>query len=88
MNAYLSRNVASSGEVVSGTVITSSNVAAVEARVAGQGQALTKTGVGVFRLNYQIPSMPLFLRRTYLIQIIARNIRGETASLVLPIIIR
>ena len=88
LSATLSRSVASPGDVVSGTVITSSNVASVEARVADYGQSLSKTGVGVFRLTYQVPNVPTFFRRTYSIEVIARNTRGESASLALPITIR
>lgn len=79
--------MASPGDVVSGIVITSSNVASVEARIVGYGQSLTKTGVGVFRLTYQVPNIPILFRRTYWIEVIARNTRGETASLALPITI-
>lgn len=88
IRASLSRSVASPGDVVSGTVITSSNVASVEARIVGYSQSLTKTAAGTFTLTYQVPNVPMFFRRTYSIKVIARNARGETASLELPITIR
>lgn len=88
LRASLNPSVAAPGEMVSGTVVTTSNVASVEARIAGYSQSLSKTGVGVFRMTYQVPKLPFFARQSYLIEVIARNTRGDTTSIALPITIR
>lgn len=84
----LSTPVARGGQVVSGVVRTSSNVASVEARIGGFSSTLTKTGEGVFQLSQRVPNLPFFLHRTYEIQVIARNTRGDAVSSQIPITIR
>ncbi len=74
-----------SGDRVSGTVLTSSNVASVEVRVAGYGVSLDKVGVGRFTLNYTLGNLPFFVRGTYEMRVIARNARGDAAQQTLPI---
>ena len=84
----ISSPVVSGGQVVTGTVETSSNVASVEARIAGYSSTLTKIGIGHFALSYRVPDLPFFLHRTYAIQVIARNARGDSVSSSLPITVR
>lgn len=84
----LSTPVAKGGEVVSGTVETSSNVASVEARIGGYSTSMQKVGTGKFQLSYRVPSLPFFLHRTYMIQVIARNAKGQAVSTALPITLR
>jgi len=68
------------GDTVSGYVRTSSNVASVELRVGGFSMPVPKSGVGQFQLTYKVPSLPFFLHRTYPMEIIARNTRGDRAT--------
>jgi hypothetical protein len=77
-----------SGDHVSGTVLTSSNVASVEVRVAGYGVVLHKIGVGRFSLQYTLGSLPFFVHGIYQMRIIARNARGDAAQQTLPITLR
>lgn len=84
----LSTPVARGGDVVSGFVETSSNVASVEARIAGYSSTMKKVGVGKFVLTYRVPRLPFFLHRTYDILVIARNTRGDSVSSSVPITIR
>lgn len=84
----LSSPVAKGGQVVSGTVETSSNVASVEARIGGYSTAMQKVGTGKFQLSYRVPSLPFFLHHTYMIQVIARNAKGQAVSTALPITVR
>jgi len=84
----LSTPVARGGQVVSGTVETSSNVASVEARIAGYSSNMQKVGVGRFTLSYRVPYLPFFLHRTYSIEVIARNTRGDSVRTSVPITIR
>jgi hypothetical protein len=84
----LSTPVARGGDVVSGTVETSSNVASVEARIGGYGARMEKIGVGKFHLTYRVPNLPFFLHHTYTIEIIARNTHGDAVTSSLPITVR
>lgn len=84
----ISTPVARGGDVVSGTVQTSSNVASVEARIAGYATAMQKIGVGRFALTYRVPNLPFFLHRTYTIEVIARNSRGDAVRSSVPITVR
>ena len=84
----LSTPVARGGDVVSGTVETSSNVASVEARIAGYSSPMQKISTGKFALSYRVPHLPFFLHKTYMIQVIARNTRGQAVSTAVPITIR
>ena len=84
----LSTSVAHPGQTVSGTVTTSSNVASVVARIAGFAEPLAKVGVGRFVLTYQVPNLPSFLRRTYTIEVTARNTAGAAVTGGIPITIR
>ena len=73
------------GEVISGTVTTTSNVASVEARIATFSVGVPKTGVGRFELSYQVPRIPFFVRGAYTMRLIARNARGDRAERDIPI---
>lgn len=72
----LSDPVFHSGELVSGTVITSTNVAAVEIRVMGHSRRLPRTDFGVFQMSYTMPRIPFWLRKTYQAQVVAMNSAG------------
>ncbi|HET9097517.1 MAG TPA: hypothetical protein VFN37_12700 [Candidatus Baltobacteraceae bacterium] len=84
----LSTPVAHGGDIVSGTVETSSNVASVEARIAGYSSTMQKVGMGRFALTYRVPNLPFFLHRTYTIEVIARNSRGDAVRSSVPITVR
>lgn len=88
LSMSISTPVARNGQVVSGTVETTSNVASVEARIAGYSSSMQKIGVGKFALSYRVPNLPFFLHRTYTIEVIARNTRGDAVTSSLPITIR
>jgi len=77
------------GDVVSGTVETSSNVASVEAHLATYAIPMQKVGVGRFTLKYQVPDIPFFFRgKTYAIDIVAHNTRGDSVSASIPVLVR
>lgn len=88
LSLALSRSVARAGQVVTGTVETSSNVASVVASIGGYVSPLTKTGVGHFVLSYRVPNLPFFLHRTFSIEVVARNTRGDAVSSSVPITIQ
>jgi hypothetical protein len=64
------------GDHVVGNVRTTSNVASVEVRVQGYSIAMEKVGVGAFRATYVVPDVPEFLKHSYDLEVIARNIDG------------
>jgi hypothetical protein len=76
----LSDPVFHSGERVSGTVITSTNVTAVEIRVLDEQRPLPQTAPGVFSMSYTLPKIPFFLRGTYVAHVIALNSAGAAAE--------
>jgi len=76
------------GQTISGTVLTSSNVASVEVRIATYSIAMEKVGVGRFSMAYTVPNVPVFFRGNYTMQVIARNSAGDQASRGIPITIR
>lgn len=84
----LSSTTPRAGDVVSVTVLASSNVASIEIRVAGYGFNLNKSDVGHFEGTYQVPQLPLFAPHNFTLQIIARNTAGVQVQVSLPIQIR
>jgi hypothetical protein len=84
----ISTPVVRSGQTVFGSVETSTNVASVEARIGGYSSNLRKVGAGRFRLDYRVPFVPFFMKKTYTVQIIARNTRGDAVSTTFPVTVR
>lgn len=76
------------GDRVSGSVITSSNVASVEARIGGYAMSLSKLGVGRFALAYTVAPLPWFVRGNFTLQVIARNTHGDAATRAIPLTVR
>lgn len=88
LSMSISTPVAHGGDIVSGTVETTSNVASVETRIDGYSSSMEKVGVGKFVMTYRVPKLPFFLHRTYNIEIIARNTKGDAVRSSIPITIR
>ncbi len=76
------------GDSVSGSVLTTSNVASVEARIGGYAVTLQKVGVGRFALHYTVGPLPWFVRGNFTMQVIARNTRGDAAVRAIPLTVR
>ena len=77
------------GETVTGEVRASSNVASVELRVANYSTLMEKIAPGDFTVAVTVPRLPFFLRhRTYWIEIIARNTRGDAVTQSYPVTLR
>lgn len=77
-----------SGEHVTGTIITSTNVASVEIHLAGRKLTIPRTDYGVFQMSYTMPHIPFFLRNTYTAQVIALSSTGLQAERDLRISVR
>jgi len=69
-----------SGDTIYSTVITSTNVAAVELRVAGKAIRFPRVDFGVWQLTYTLPHIPRRMLHDYDAQIVAMNSAGVTAS--------
>lgn len=68
------------GDVVTGTVLASSNVASVELRIGGYSLNSTKTDVGHFEWSFTVPQLPFYAPHDFALQIIARNTAGVAAT--------
>ena len=63
-------------ETVHVDVHTSTNVASVELRVAGNGISMPRSDYGIFHLDYTVPSTARFVAGAYDVAFIARNTAG------------
>jgi hypothetical protein len=88
IDVHLTKTVVSGGDTIVGTVVTSSNVASVEARIAVFSIVVPRVGVGRFALRYTVPNLPFFLDRTYTMNVIARNTAGTATMRSIPITVR
>lgn len=68
------------GELITGTIITSTNVAAVEIRLAGRKMRIPRTDFGIFQMSYTMPRVPFWMRKTYTAQVVAMNSAGVEAE--------
>lgn len=87
VDVEMNTNNVGSGDTLWGKVLTSSNVASVEVRIANIGVGLNKVGVGRFTLAYRLGSIPFFAHGTYPMHVIARNSRGDKVERTLPLTI-
>lgn len=77
------------GQTIVGNVLASSNVASVEIRIANFSRVMQKVGEGRFTITVAVPRLPPLLRpRTYSLELIARNTRGDAVEETLPITVR
>jgi hypothetical protein len=81
----ISSQTVHSGDTISGTVVTSSNVASVEAKIATITIGVPKISIGHFALNYVVPNVPFFFHGTYPMTIVARNTAGQSVQRVISI---
>ncbi len=88
LDVQVSETTVSPGDSVHGSVVTSSNVASVEARIGGYGMSLHKIGMGRFELTYKIGALPWFVRGNFTMQVIARNARGDAVTRSIPLTVR
>jgi hypothetical protein len=84
----ISKNAVQPGDRVSGSVLTSSNVASVEARIGGYAVSLQKIGVGRFAFTYTVGPLPWFIHGNFKLQVIARNTRGDAVRRTIPLTVR
>ncbi|MFZ0031680.1 MAG: hypothetical protein WBE79_02080 [Candidatus Cybelea sp.] len=88
LDVAMSETTVQAGDRVSGSVVTSSNVASVEARIGGYAVSLVKVGVGRFALTYTVGPLPFFVRGNFTMRVIARNQGGEATTRTIPLTVR
>jgi hypothetical protein len=88
LDVGLSETHVQPGDRVFGRVVTTSNVASVEARIGGYAVSLVKVGVGRFELTYTVGPLPFFVHGNFTMEVIARNTRGDTATRSVPLTVR
>jgi hypothetical protein len=88
LDVAVSETTVHSGDKVFGRVVTSSNVASVEARIGGYAMSLAKVGVGRFELTYTVAPLPWFVHGNFTMQVIARNTRGDKVTRDVPLVVR
>jgi len=69
-----------SGDIFAATVITSTNVPAVELRAVGKVVRFQRIDFGIWQLNYKLPHIPRRFLRDYAVQIVAWNTTNLTAT--------
>ncbi len=72
-------------KTISSFITTTTNVASVEARVQALSMNVPRTDFGQFSVTYKVPPLPSFLKRTYDLQVIARNADGVAIVAYVPI---
>ena len=85
---WLSSLALERGATWSGEISTSSNVASVEVRTDSFSFSVPRRHVGTFVFSYEIPDLPPYLRRPFVLHIVARNAAGQASDEILPIEIR
>lgn len=84
----VSETTVRAGDHVFGKVVTTSNVASVEARIGNYAMSLNKVGVGRFALAYTVAPLPWFVHGTFAMRVIAKNTRGDTVERTIPLSVR
>jgi hypothetical protein len=73
------------GSTWSGAISTATNVASVEVRTDSFSFSVPRVSPGTFEFSYAIPDLPPYLRRRFVLHIVARNAAGEKVDETLPI---
>lgn len=85
IDMWISEDSFRSGDMVSGIVITSSNVASVEVRIGGYAANIPRLTYGEFSYKQRVPDLPGFLKRDYTLTVTARNAAGAAVSENIPV---
>ena len=85
---HLSSSSPHAGDTLNIVVLTSSNVASVEIRIASFSANLPKTDVGHFEGGNPVPKLPFFVSHNFTLDVIARNTAGASVDQSFPFQIR
>jgi hypothetical protein len=73
------------GSTWAGEVATPTNVASVEVRTDSFSFSVPRIKPGLFAFSYEIPDLPPYLRRPFVLHVVARNAAGDQLDEPLPI---
>jgi len=82
---WLSSLTLERGSTWSGEVSTGSNVASIEVRTDSFSFSVPRKSIGTFAFSYAIPDLPPYLRRGFVLHVVARNAAGDIYDEELPI---
>jgi len=85
---WLSSLTLERGSNWSGEITTSDNAASVEVRTDSFSFSVPRLRPGLFAFSYAIPDLPPYLRRGFVLHVVARNAAGDRTDEPLPIEIR
>jgi hypothetical protein len=85
LSLYVSETNVQSGDVVSGKIVTSTDVEVVEAHIANFSVIVPFVSAGHFAIKYVVPPVPFFLKGRYNIDVVAKTPYGTTAHRIVPI---
>jgi hypothetical protein len=82
---WLSSLTLERGGTWSGEIATPSNVASIEVRTDSFSFSVPRVKPGIFAFSYAIPDLPPYLRRHFVLHVVARNAAGDSDDEELPI---
>ena len=82
---WLSSLTLERGSTWSGEISTSSNAASVEVRTDSFSFSVPRIRTGLFAFSYAIPDLPPYLRRRFVLHVVARNAAGDQLDEAIPI---
>ena len=82
---WLSSLLLTRGANWSGQISTSTNAASVEVRTDSFSFSVPRVRTGMFAFSYAIPDVPPYLRRRFVLHIVARNAAGDRYDEAVPI---
>jgi hypothetical protein len=82
---WLSSLVLTRGSTWAGEISTSSNAASVEVRTDSFSFSVPRVRDGLFAFSYAIPDLPAYLRRRFVLHVVARNAAGDRNDEPIPI---
>ena len=85
---YVSSTNVRGGDTVSGLVVTSADVAVVEAHVAAFSVVVPPVSAGHFAIKYVVPPIPFFLKGRYNIDVVAKTRDGMATHRIVPVNVR
>ena len=88
VRVWISQDSVAAGDVLRGHVTTTTNVASLEVRLGPRSATLKRTTFGQFEGAFHVPRVPAFLRRSYDVDLIARNAAGRSAQTQITIAFR
>lgn len=85
LSLYVSSTNVQSGDTVSGAIVTSTDVAVVEAHIATFSVIVPFVSAGHFAIKYVVPPIPFFLKGRYNVDVVAKTLDGKATHRIVPV---